>query len=202
VYDKLYPVWQTEVVQRTVVPGHACQVHPADFGKVGFAICFDVNWNALWEEMANHGAELVIWPSAYSAGRSLQAWAIQYNYYIVSATWIPDCTVYDIDGQESLYESNNRGGGLNVTRTVLDLDRRIFHADLNRPEKLDHLLHERGNDVFQEKWDPRENWFVLKAKRPGVSARQLAQEYGLEELRHYLNRSRCEIDKSRGWEFA
>jgi len=25
---------------------------------------------------------------------------------------------------------------------------------------------------------------------------------GLEELRHYINRSRCEIDERRGWEFS
>jgi hypothetical protein len=48
---------------------------------------------------------------------------------------------------------------------------------------------------------PMEGWFVLKAKRPGVSARELARQYGLEELAHYINRSRCEIDKCRGWEF-
>ena len=43
---------------------------------------------------------------------------------------------------------------------------------------------------------------MLKAKRPGVSARALAHQYGLEELTHYINRSRCEIDKCRGWEFS
>ncbi len=48
---------------------------------------------------------------------------------------------------------------------------------------------------------PMEGWFVLKAKRPGVSAREVARQYGLEELTPYLNRSRCEIDKCRGWEF-
>jgi len=43
---------------------------------------------------------------------------------------------------------------------------------------------------------------VLKAKRPAVSARALAGQYGLEELRHYIDRSRVAIDKRRGWEFA
>ena len=43
---------------------------------------------------------------------------------------------------------------------------------------------------------------MLKAKRPGASAREVTRNYGLEELGHYLNRSRCEIDKSRGWEFS
>ena len=46
-----------------------------------------------------------------------------------------------------------------------------------------------------------EQWFVLKAKRPGASARELARQYGLEELRHYLDRSRESIDGRRGWQF-
>jgi hypothetical protein len=177
-------------------------VHQADFGRVGFAICFDVNWSSIWEQLSNQGAELVIWPSAYSAGRSLQAQATSYNYYVVSVTWVPDCLVFDIDGQQLVYDHNNRGNGSNVTHITLDLDRCIFHQDLNYPEKVGRLLKERGEDVAQEKWMPMEGWLVLKAKRPGVSARELARDYGLEELRHYLNRSRCEIDKCRGWEFS
>ena len=43
---------------------------------------------------------------------------------------------------------------------------------------------------------------MLQAKRPGVSARALARQYGLEELRDYINRSRREIDKMRGRPFA
>jgi hypothetical protein len=34
------------------------------------------------------------------------------------------------------------------------------------------------------------------------SARKLAQEFGLEELRYYINRRQCEIYKRRGWEFS
>ena len=202
VYNKIYPVWVEECVDHSVQPGGAVCVHQADFGRVGLGICFDVNWHSIWEQLSNQGAELVIWVSAYSAGRTLQAQATSFNYYVVTATWTPDCLVYDIDGQQIVYETNNQGEGSNLTRLTLDLDRCIFHQDLNRPEKIGRLLRERGEDVAEEKWMPLEGWFVLKAKRPGVSARELAREYGLEELRHYLNRSRCEIDKCRGWEFA
>ena len=202
VYDKIFPVWQAECVPLEMQPGKHVKVYDTDFGRVGLAICFDVNWAPLWKGLANHGAELVIWPSAYSAGRSLQAQAILYNYYIVSATWWPDCHVFDIDGEKMLYNTHNRDTKTNITRVTLDLDRCVFHQDLNYPDKLHKLLAERGDDVAQEKWEPLEGWFVLKAKRPGVSARKLAHEYGLEELRHYINRSQCEIDKCRGWEFA
>lgn len=202
IYNKMYPVWATECIKRGVSPGERPKVFTTDFGRVGFAICFDVNWPAIWEQLANQRAELVIWPSAYSAGRSLQAQAIQYNYYVVSATWVPDCLAFDIDGQQILHEKNNQGNNTNISRLTLDLDRCIFHQDLNRPEKIARLLQEHGDDVVEEKWMPMEGWFVLKAKRPGVCARALAQQYGLEELSHYINRSRCEIDKCRGWEFS
>ena len=93
IYNKLYPVWLVECMkeppQQPVHPGEGAVVHQADFGRVGLAICFDVNWGALWERMANLGAELVVWSSAYSAGRSLQAQATLNNYYIVSSTLIP-----------------------------------------------------------------------------------------------------------------
>ncbi len=203
VYNKLYPVWQQECVPPiSVQPGLDVTVHSADFGRIGLAICFDVNWTPLWRQMANHGVDLVVWSSAYSAGRSLQAQATLFNYYILSATQIPDCLLYDIDGELLVHDHENAGKGINVTRRNLDLDRCIFHQDLNLPAKRDKLLKERGDDVEQEKWWPMEGWFVLRAKRPGISARELARQYGLEELRHYINRSRCEIDKCRGWEFS
>jgi predicted amidohydrolase len=202
VYDKMYPVWAQECMQRHVIPGKEVKVYEADFGRIGLAICFDVNWDRVWKQLSNHGAELIIWPSAYSAGRTLQAQAIAYNYYIVSCTGWPDCHVYDIDGMELLHNEHNRGHALNVSCITLDLDRCIFHQDLNRSHKLPKLLKERGEDVEEEKWEALEGWFVLRAKRPGVSCRDLARQYGLEELRHYINRSKCEIDKCRGWEFA
>jgi predicted amidohydrolase len=203
IYNKLYPVWQVECVTKPPVdPGEGITVYTTDFGRVGFAICFDVNWTPLWERMANQGAELVVWPSAYSAGRSLQAQATLFNYYIVSATGVPDCRVFDLDGEQLIHEQNNRGNKVNVTHVTLDLDRGIYHQDLNVPEKRDLLLKERGADVAQDKWLASEGWFMLKAKRPGVSAQQVARQYELEDLRHYINRSRCEIDKCRGWEYS
>lgn len=202
VYDKLYPFWVGEFDKRPPVqPGQAVTVISTDFGRLGLAICFDVNWAPLWQRLSDFGAELVIWPSAYSAGRTLQARAIDYNYYVMSATWVPDCLVFDIDGEQLAYEKSN-SGDFNITHTTFDLDRCIFHQDLNRPDKLGRLLKEHGEDVAEEKWLPMEGCFVLKAKRPGVSARALAKQYGLEERRVYLNRSRSLVDKARGWQFS
>ena len=202
VYDKLFPYYEEFGKQPGVRPGQAVTVAETDFGRVGLAICFDVNWAPLWQRLSDLGAELVIWPSAYSAGRSLQARAIDFSYPVMSATWTPDCRIYDLDGEELVYEHDNQSNGLNITRHTFDLDRCLFHQDINLPAKLQSLLKDHGQDVEREKWHAAEGWFVLKAKRPGVSARELAGRYGMEERRAYLNRSRCEIDKRRGWQFA
>ena len=98
-----------------------------------------------------------------------------------------------------LYEAAAKD--VNISRVTLDLDRVVFHENFNL-SKRDKLLSEHPQDVTQESWLRLEQWFVLRAKRPGVSARDLAREYGLEELRHYLDRSRVAIDQRRGWEFA
>jgi predicted amidohydrolase len=193
-YDKVYPYWSEFELKPPVEPGHEVRVFQTDFGKLGLAICFDVNFPEVWQRLADQGAELVLWPSAYSAGKSLQAHALNHHFYIVTSTLTCDCQVYDITGEELLYEKSD---DLTVSRITLDLDRGIYHSNFNI-EKRDKLLKEHGQEVKQVKWLDREQWFVLQATEPGVSARALAKQYGLEELRDYLSRSRRQVDQRRG----
>ncbi len=197
VYDKVFPYWSEYDVRPPAGVGDDAQVYRADFGMLGFATCFDVNFPEVWRRLSDKGAEVVIWPSAYSAGTSLQAHAINHHYYVISVTQTSDCLVYDITGEKLSYTKSEK---VNVATVTLDLDRGIYHQNFNI-DKRDRLLKERAADVEQEKWMELEQWFVLKAKRPGVSARELARQYGLEELRHYLDRSRHSIDKMRGWRY-
>ena len=196
-YDKVFPYWTEFDVHPPANVGEDAQVYPADFGLLGFATCYDVNFPEVWKRLADKGAEVVVWPSAYSAGTSLQAHAINHHFYIVSVTQTSDCLVYDITGEKLSYSNSEK---LNVATVTLDLDRGIYHENFNL-DKRDKLLKEHPEDVEQEKWMKLEQWFVLRAKRPGVSARALANQYGLEELRHYLNRSRHAIDERRGWQY-
>jgi predicted amidohydrolase len=194
VYDKVYPYWSEFELKPSVEPGHEVRVFQTDVGRLGLALCFDVNFPEVWQRLADQGAELVVWPSAYSAGTSLQAHALNHHFYIVTSTLTRDCLVYDITGEELLYEKSD---DLNVSRITLDLDRGVYHSNFNI-EKRDKLLKEHGQELKQVKWLDREQWFVLQATEPGVSARALAKQYGLEELRDYLGRSRREIDQRRG----
>jgi hypothetical protein len=192
-YDKVFPYWSEYDHKQPVQPGAKAKVIECDFGKLGVAICFDANFPEVWQELDDLGAELVLWPSAYSAGQHLQAYALTHHYYIVSATYTGDCQVYDVTGQRILDE---RTVPINISRITLDLDRGIYHENFNIA-KRDKLLKEHHGEVAQEQFLDREQWFVLKAMQPGVSARALAREYGLESLRDYIQRSRREINGKR-----
>ena len=204
VYNKAFP-WLPEFkLEPPIRPGSETVVHQADFGRVGFATCFDVFFTEVWQGLGDHGAEIVIYPSDSSGGNLLTAHALNYHYYIVSTSHVPDCQVVDITGEEILYRKSD---DLNICRITLDLDRGIYNvATTHEPHngnrlKRDKLLQEHGDDVVQDKYLERDEWFVLKAKRPGVSARELARTYGLEELRDFISHSRWLISQRRGGEF-
>jgi predicted amidohydrolase len=196
VYDDVFP---SEFDHRAKLDvGNSVSVYQADFGRIGFAICFDVNFPDVWKSLADQGAELVLWPSAYTGGSSVQAHALTYHYYIVSSSLACDCTVFDITGEQIHYQKSD---GINASHLTLDLDRGIYHNDMNIPKRA-RLLREHPNDVQLAEHLDREGWFVLQARRPGASARALARQYEIEELRDYINRSRRELDAMRGWPFG
>jgi len=199
VYDKVYPYWSEFDLSPPVDPGISGEmVYETDFGRVGMAICFDANFPEVWQELKEKGAELVLWPSAYSAGSQLQAYALLHHYYIVSSTYSGDCQVYDITGKRIL---DKKDDNITIARIILDLDRQIYHDNFNE-DKLNKLLQAHGGEVEKELYMPREAWFVLRAIKPGVSASKLAKQFGMETLTEYQDRSRREIDKRRGYNFT
>jgi len=198
-YDKIYPYWSEFDLNPPVEPGTiGTPVFETDFGKIGLAICFDANFPEVWQALKDNGAEVVFFSSAYSAGSQLQAYALLHHYYIVTSTRSKDCQVYDITGKRIFDEKSEN---ITIARVTLDLDRAIYHENFNL-DKLDKLLKAHGEEVEKEIEMPREQWFVLRAKKPGISARLLAKEFEMEELTDYQNSSRKMVDKKRGFNFT
>jgi predicted amidohydrolase len=200
IYDKIYPYWNEFDMTPAALPGQQdAVIYDADFGRIGFATCFDAKFPEVFQRLRDRGAELVVWPSAYSGFTELQAFALLHHYYIVTSTLTGDSILYDITGAIA---SDQRGtGGVTVARFTVDMDRMIYHYNFNL-DKRARLLTEHAADVALDTDMPREEWFVLKARRPGVSVRELGRQYGLEELRTYQDRSRIGVDAQRGFSFT
>jgi len=198
VYDKVYPFWSEFSLEPPCGIGRQAPVFETDFGKIGMAVCFDANFPEVFKRLSLGGAELVLWSSAYSAGMSLQAHAINHNYIIVTSTLCADCLVYDITGEEIYYQ---KSPDINISQITVDLDRRIFHENYNMDKKA-RLLKDYQGKIESDKWLERESWFTLKSNSPDICVQKIAAEYGLEELTHYKNRSCNEIDNMRGFKFT
>ncbi len=194
-YDKAYPYWSefSDDPARNTLPGRTPQVVDTDFGRLGIAICFDVNFPQVWAAMADAGAELVVWPSAYPAGLQLTAHALNHHYPIVTATAEGCCAVIDLDGQRVLHTDNPQA---HVQWVTLDLDRCIFHENFNT-DRLHALLAAHDCPIEVENHRTEEQWYIIRSRTPGASARAACQAAGMEELRAYKRRSREAIDAMR-----
>jgi beta-ureidopropionase len=166
-------------------------VFDADFGRVAMLICFDANFDEVWQAAARKGAEIVLWPSAYGGGLPLNGYAAIHNYYIVA---VGRGNIIDPLGKT--VESTQTTMPKQLIAT-LDLDLTIVHKDFTR-EKVDKLMFEqKGRVELLPTPGDMEGWFVLRAIAPGVSVRDLCKQYQIETLREYRQRSRNELNALR-----
>jgi len=96
IYRKLFPVngyasigGNPELLESGITPGLTANVIELDFGRVGSQICWDMMYDDGWRELAEAGAELVVWSTASPRVTAPSAKAARHSYWVVSAT--PRC---------------------------------------------------------------------------------------------------------------
>ena len=128
-YSKIHP---TEYeIDDGVRSGSEVRVFDADFGRVGFAICFDLNWPDLWRQLKEERVDLVCWISAYEGGFPLQAYAWQHQFPIVTSVWSYHAKIIERTGRVAA--ATSRWG--RIATLDLNLDKQLFHTDCHA-----HLL--------------------------------------------------------------
>src|SRR5207253_10031565 len=87
-YRKVHLVVSLErgTMEDGATPGDTVPVFDCDFGKLGIQICYDMEFDDGWTELARKGAELIVWPTQ-SPQTSQPAFRAKANrFYIVSST--------------------------------------------------------------------------------------------------------------------
>jgi len=189
-YDKVHPTID-EVVGRCMTPGQDAPVFATDFGRVGFAICFDIGWPDHWAALARDGAELVVWPSAYDGGFPLQCYAWTHKYWVVTAVRTEHSKVIDPTGRVLASTS----GWTKQLPWTIDLERQVCHVNYQE-EGLARLLSERPRvraEGFAE-----EGIFTLESDDPDWPVPRLMAHYGLESFDQYHRRATAIQDRARG----
>ena len=80
-------------------PGKEVPVFACDFGKVGIQICFDIEYDYGWDELARKGAELVAWPTQSPQTAQPAFRAMRHRYYVVSSTWRNNAAIFEPTGR-------------------------------------------------------------------------------------------------------
>lgn len=182
-YDKSTPV-TLETTACGVLPGREPASYQCDFGRVGGAICFDINFLELAEIYSRQDVELVLFSSMFPAGRLLDVWAIRYGFNIAGSTWYDRNRIIDCTGATVARTSDI----MPYTTAVLNLNRCVLHMDGNLG-KLDEIRTKYAGDVLVE--DMRDEALcVLTSLKKGLEVHDLIRDYKLEKLYDYLNQAR------------
>jgi hypothetical protein len=82
-----------------MTPGKSVPVFQCDFGKLGLQICFDMDYDYGWKELARQGAQLVAWPTQSPQTSQPAFRARQQQFYIVSSTWRNNASIFEPTGK-------------------------------------------------------------------------------------------------------
>ena len=80
-------------------PGQDVPVIQCDFGKLGLQICYDMEFDHGWHELARKGAEIIAWPTQSPQTVQPAARALAQRCYIASSTWRHNATIFEPTGK-------------------------------------------------------------------------------------------------------
>lgn len=164
--------------------GERLVVCDTDIGRIGIMTCFDIGWREDWLKLAEMGAELVVWNSAYDGGFLLNAYAAVGMYYVVSSVWgNARARIINAFGEELAVSS--RWDGLSCAE--IDLGETIFHVD-HHVSKISELRNFFGDRIkLHIKND--DNMFSLSSLDPEWPLERIQKEFQLKTYREYHEQS-------------
>jgi len=179
-YHKIHPT--IGEIENGIMPGTEAKTFDTDLGRIGMAICYDLNFPDVREGLGSAGAEMIFFSSAYRGGLQLRIWAFELGVYVISAILAELGQIIDQSGTvlaEATYEA--------LIARRINLDRRLLHMDYNW-DKMDPILAKYGTDVSFE-YFTREACFTIASERDGLSVDDVIAEFGLERRADYFRRA-------------
>ncbi|MFC1714766.1 carbon-nitrogen hydrolase family protein [Candidatus Poribacteria bacterium] len=181
-YNKTFPT--PGEIENGVTPGtRTPECFNADFGRVGVAICYDLNFQPLLKHYYEQGMELLLFSSYFPGGLLLQSWAYLYTFHAVSS---------HAQGHESVFVNNL---GYVVARA------NMFTQALTHEFELDSaVVPYWGNHVAarsaKEKYGPELEMDIHRAEGDAILSYRGTDTTVKEILREFGIRTRAEVYKN------
>jgi predicted amidohydrolase len=184
IYNKNHVVIE-ETTEAGILCGKDAPIIECDFGKVAFAICFDLNFDELRLKYVKAKPDLIIFSSMYHGGLMQPYWAYSCRCHFVGAIAgrATPSQIYNPLGQ--LVASNTNYFDF-VVETV-NLDCTLAHLDYNW-QRLKKLKDKYGPKV--KITDPGCLGSVLiSSEHEKVSVEEMVKEFEIELLDDYMTRA-------------
>ena len=158
-------------------------VFPCDFGKLGIQICYDIEFDRGWDELARQGCELVAWPTQSPQTATPAFRAKSGRYYVVSSTWRNNASVFEPSGRIAAQIRPPES----VLACEIDLSYAIlpWSAHLANGKALRDKFGERVGFHYYEEEDRGIFW----SNDPAMTIREMIRSLGLEEQHEQLARA-------------
>ena len=184
IYNKNHVVIE-ETTKAGILCGRDAPVIECDFGKVAFAICFDLNFDELRLKYVKTKPDLIIFSSMYHGGLMQPYWAYSCRCHFVGAIAgkATPSQIYNPLGQ--LVASNTNYFDFVVATVNLDCE--LAHLDYNW-QRLRNLKEKYGPKV--KITDPGCLGSVLiSSEHEKISAEEMVREFEIELLDDYMKRA-------------
>ena len=186
IYRKLHLAVATgsDSMEGGMTPGDEATVFQCDFGKLGIQICFDIEYDYGWTELARKGAEIVAWPTQSPQTARPAFRAMQNRFYVVSSTWRHNASFFEPTGRITAQ--------IKSPQQVLVQQLDLSYAILPWSSRLHNgaALKEKYGDKVGFHYYEDEDRGIFWSNDPHVTVGEMARSLGLDEQADELARIR------------
>jgi len=174
-----------------LTPGNGAVVVDTAIGRLGGAICFDLNFEWLRQQYRALKPDILVFSSMFHGGLLQQVWAYECRAFFIGAWQYFGCTVRDPFGRPmkatDCYSL--------VARATINLDRVMVHLDHNREKFAAIEKKYLGRIVIDV---PHEiGSALICSTSDDVTAMDIVKEFDLQLLDDYLAQSLAANDQMR-----
>jgi predicted amidohydrolase len=165
-------------------PGGDVPVFECDFGKLGIQICYDIEFDYGWNELARKGAELIAFPTQSPQTSHPASRAMHNRCYIVSSTWRNNASVFEPTGK--IPAQVLPPGRIFVHEIDLSYAILPWHPSLKNGQAMRAKYGDKVGFHYYEDEDRGIFW----SNDPSIPVAEMAKAMGVPEVEASLDRVR------------
>lgn len=179
-YYKMFPT--IDEIDHGIIPGEGGVCVETEYGRVGMAICFDLNFIELRDSYRALAPDVIVFSSMYRGGIELQSWALDLGCFMVSSHGTELGRIVDRGGrilELATYEA--------LVTAPVNLNSVQLHMDYNWG-KMDAML-ERYGPQLRFDYYTQEARYVISSETVPID--EIVAEFELWPLQDYFAAARA-----------